>query len=86
MLSTKLVRKALEEYECLLDEDEDISFDELVEGVCKEVRPSQKIALQTYLSLTLGNNSSKAFYSKLWNQSKFYIQRQTFHIRQGWCQ
>ena len=70
MLSTKLVGKALEEYECLLDEDEDISFDDLVKGIGKEVQPSQKIALQTYLSLTLGNDSPKAFYSKLWDQSK----------------
>ena len=70
MLSTKLVGKALEEYERLLDENEDISFDDQVKGIGKEVRPSQKIARQTYLFLTSGNDSPKAFYSKLWDQSK----------------
>ena len=70
MLSTKLVRKALEEYECLLDENEQIPFDDLVKAIGKEVRPSQKVALQTYLNRTLGNDSPKAFYSKLMDQSK----------------
>ena len=70
MLSTKLVGRALKEYERLLDENEDISFDDLVKGIGKEVRPSQNIALRTYLGLTLGNDSPKAFCSKLWDQSK----------------
>ena len=39
MLSTKLVGKAFEEYECLLDENEQIPFDDLVKAIGKEVRP-----------------------------------------------
>ena len=36
--------------------------------------------LQTYLSLTLGNDSSKAFYSKLWDQSKLvYLEADVSH-------
>ena len=51
MLSTKLVGNALEEYERFeLDENKDISFDDLVKGIGKEVRCLKKIALQTYLS------------------------------------
>ena len=41
-----------------------------MKGIGKEVRPSQKIAIQTYSTLTSGNDSPKAFCSKLWDQSK----------------
>ena len=70
MLSTKLAGKALEEYEHLLDESEQTPFDGLVKAIGKEVRPSQKVALQTHLNLKLRNDSPKALYSKLMDQSK----------------
>ena len=45
-------------------------FDDLVKAIGKEVRPSQKVAPQTYLNLKSDNGSPKALYSKLMDQSK----------------
>ena len=69
-LETKLTGKAQREFEVFIEEDPDISFDDITEKIAEELAPSSQKALELFTDMRLEDKSPKEFYGALVRQSR----------------
>lgn len=69
-LETKLTGKATREFEVFIEEDPNISFDEITEKLIEELVPSPQKALEAFTEMRLEDKSPKEFYGALVRQSR----------------
>ena len=69
-LETLLKGKAQKHFEMFIEEDPDIIWDEMVENLKDELRPSQQQSVDTFSQMRLDDRSPKEFYAALVRQSR----------------
>ena len=69
-LETKLTGRAQREFEVFIEEDPDISYDDMVDKLIEECVPSPQKALAAFTGMRLVDKSPKEFYGALVRQSK----------------
>ena len=69
-LETKLTGRAQREFEVFIEEDPEISFDDIVDKLIEELVPSSQKALESFTEMRLDDKSPKEFYGALVRQSK----------------
>ena len=69
-LETKLTGKAIRLFEVIIEEDQDISYNDLVERLVDEMVPSTQKSLDMFSQMRLEDKSPKEFYGALVTQSK----------------
>ena len=69
-LETKLTGKAQREFEVFIEEEPDISFDDITEKIAEELAPSSQKALELFTDMRLEDKSPKEFYGALVRQSR----------------
>jgi len=69
-LETKLTGRAQREFEVFIEEDPEITFDEITERLIEELVPSPQKALELFTGMRLDGRSPKELYGALVRQSK----------------
>jgi hypothetical protein len=69
-LETKLSGRAQREFEVFIEEESEISFDDMVKKLIEELVPSSQKALESFTAMRLDDKSPKEFYGALVRQSK----------------
>ena len=69
-LETKLTGKALRQFEVFIEEDPDISYNDITERIVEEMIPSTQKSLDKFSQMRMEDKSPKEFYGALVTQSK----------------
>ena len=69
-LETKLTGRAQREFDVFIEEDPQISFDDITDKLIEELVPSSQKALESFTAMRLEEKSPKEFYGALVRQSK----------------
>ena len=69
-LETKLTGKALRHFEVFIEEEEDITYEDMTEKLIEELIPSTQSLLERFAQMRLDDRSPKEFYGALVSQSK----------------
>ena len=69
-LETLLKGKAQKQFEMFIEEDPDISWDEMTKNLKKELRPSNQQSVDIFSQMRLDDRSPKEFYAALVRQSR----------------
>lgn len=80
-LETKLTGRAQREFEVFIEEEPDISFEDIVEKLTEELVPSPQKALELFTQMLLGDKSPKEYYGALIRQSKLAHGEMEDHAR-----
>ena len=69
-LESKLTGKALRQFEVFIEEEPDISYDDITRKLVKELIPSTQKSIDVFSQMRLDDRSPKEFYAALVKQSK----------------
>ena len=69
-LETKLTGRAQREFEVFIEEDPEISFDDITKKLIEELVPTPQKALELFTNMRIEDKSPKEFYGALVRQSK----------------